>query len=209
MKGWIFSSISSITSFPARLKPGRERRSEVGAFDLGRAQRALPEGGARERARAGGKRAAFDCPDGGRHVLSQHLGGGADGARAAHLVSGARQRRQQRRVLRARHHRGRSRAFESVVRALFERRAQRAAGHRHRFRARAARRSDSSHLRAPWPRSRGHGLGGDLLSRQERAARSGQSVRLVFGADRSTERDDHALGYGRGEPAALARNGLR
>ncbi len=69
-------------------------------------------------------------------------------ALARHPVPGPRVRRQLGRVLRARHHRGRPGADEHAVRALHQPRAQRAARHRRRLRAPAARGSDAVRLRA-------------------------------------------------------------
>ena len=97
-------------------------------------------------------------------------------ARQRHPLPGARLGGQFRRLLLPRHHRGRSRQHRSPVRALRLDRAQRAARHRRRFRARAARGGDPVHLRrntaatAPaWPRRVDH------LSRA--AARSAKSAR--------------------------------
>ena len=81
-----------------------------------------------------------------------------DRARQAHPLPGPGERRQQRGLLRARHHRGRSGALEPALRALSLGRARRAARHRRRLRARAPRRGDPGDLREVRPRSRGDGL---------------------------------------------------
>ena len=69
-------------------------------------------------------------------------------ARTRHPVPGPRLGGELRRLLLPRHHRGRSRAHVDAVRALHLARAQRAARHRRRLRARAARGGDPVHLRA-------------------------------------------------------------
>ena len=69
-----------------------------------------------------------------------------------HSVPGPRLGRQHRRLLRARHHLDRSRAQRSSVRALRLRGAARAARHRCRFRARAARDRHAVGVRDLWPR---------------------------------------------------------
>ncbi len=68
-------------------------------------------------------------------------------------------------LLLPRHHRGRSRPRRSAVRALHLAGAPRAARHRRRFRARAARGGDPVHLRQIRPRARRHRRDRDLLSR--------------------------------------------
>ena len=70
------------------------------------------------------------------------------GARAEHPLPGPRQRRQLARLLLPRRHRGRPAPRDAAVRALHQRRAQRAARHRHRLRAPAPRGGDPVHLRA-------------------------------------------------------------
>ena len=109
-----------------------------------------------------------------------------DRARQGHPLPGAWERRQQRRLLLPRRHGGRPRAREPALRALPLRRAARAAGHRRRLRARAARGGDPGHLRKIRARPRRDGeRGGHLVPRQERAARGGQGVRAVA-SSRST-----------------------
>ena len=80
-------------------------------------------------------------------------------------------------VLCAGHHRGRSRPHEHAVRALRLARAQRAAGHRRRFRARAARGGDPVRLPQIRPRARRARRDGDLLPHEKRAARRRQGAR--------------------------------
>ncbi len=67
-------------------------------------------------------------------------------------------------LLLPRHHRGRSGAHRRAVRALHQRRAQRAARYRRRFRARAARGGDPVHLSEIRPRPGRAGGHRDLLS---------------------------------------------
>ena len=114
----------------------------VGKSDSGQGPRA-------DRARAAIDRAARLCPlfpDRPRHR--------AVCAAARHPVPGARLGRQFGRLLLPRHHRGRPGPHRRVVRALYQRRAQRAARHRCRFRARAARGGDPIRLRKIRPRPR-------------------------------------------------------
>ena len=84
-------------------------------------------------------------------------------AAARHPVPGARLGGQFGRLLLPRHHRGRPGAHRRAVRALHQRRAQRAARHRRRFRARAARGGDPVHLRKIRPRPRRSRRHRDLL----------------------------------------------
>ena len=72
-------------------------------------------------------------------------------ALARHPVPGPRLGGELGRLLRARHHRSRSRALFDAVRALHLEGAQRAARHRRRLRAPAARGSDAIRLRQVWP----------------------------------------------------------
>jgi error-prone DNA polymerase len=117
---------------------------------------ALREGGLpARRARADRARARADrraslralLPDGARHRRVRPL--------ARDPVPGTRLGGKLGRLLRTRHHRGRSFADEHVVRALPVEGAQRAARHRRRLRAPAARGSDAVRLRKIWPRPRG------------------------------------------------------
>ena len=185
--------------FPCALAPGESADDKLRRLSLEGGLRRYPGGVPSGVAEQIEKELSLIADPGRRAVLPLDLGDRRDRARAAHLVSGSRQRRQQRRVLRARHHRGRSSAVQPALRALHERRAQRAAGHRHRLRARAPRRGDPGDLRASRSRSRSDGERGDLLSRQERPARGRQGLRSVPRTDRSAGRDHHALGLGGGE----------
>ena len=90
-------------------------------------------------------RAVF--PDGVRHRALR--------AQPAHPVPGPRLGGQLRGLLLPGRHRSRSRARQHAVRALHQQGAQRAARHRRRFRAPAARRGDPVHLRKVRPRPRG------------------------------------------------------
>ena len=92
-----------------------------------------------------------------------------------HPLPGPRLGGQLRGLLLPRHHRGRPGQRRPAVRALHLRRAQRAARHRRRFRARAARGGDPVHLREIRPRPRRHRRHRHLLPR--RAARSARSAR--------------------------------
>ena len=76
--------------------------------------------------------------------------------RAGHPLPGPRLGRQLRRLLLPRHHRGEPRDQRPPLRALHLARARRAARHRRRFRARAARGGDAVHLREIRPRARRH-----------------------------------------------------
>ena len=82
-----------------------------------------------------------------------------------------------------------------AVRALHLRRAQRAARHRRRFRARAARGGDPVHLRQIRPRARRHRRDRHLLSRPLGDPRGRQGVRPVGGRHRRAVVVD--LGHGR------------
>ena len=116
-------------------------------------------------------------------------------ARAGHPLPGPRLGRQFDGVLLPRHHVGRSGARRPAVRALHLGRAPRAARHRRRFRARAARRGHPVHLRQIRPRPRRHRRHGDRLSRPLRHPRGRQGLRPVGGHDRRAVVLD--LGHGR------------
>ncbi len=107
------------------------------ALSRGRARARHPGAQARARSRSAAQlRALF--PHRPRHREVRAL--------ARHSLPGARLGRQFDALLLPRHHRGRSGALRSAVRAFRLRRAQRAARHRRRFRARAARRGHPVHL---------------------------------------------------------------
>ena len=114
-----------------------------------------------------------------RELLPHGLGRRPLRALARHPLPGARQRRELRRLLRPRHHRHRSRADGAPLRAVHLRRAGRAARHRRRLRARAARGGAPVRLRAVRPRPRRDGLRGHHLPREVRAARRGQGARAL------------------------------
>ena len=94
-----------------------------------------------------------------------------------HPVPGPRLGGQLGRLLRAGHHRGRSVADEHAVRALHQPRAQRAAGHRRRLRAPAARGGDAVRLPQVRPRPRRAGRDAHHLPAEERGARRRQGAR--------------------------------
>ena len=91
-------------------------------------------------------------------------------------------------LLRARHHRGRSRADVDAVRALHQQGAQRAARHRRRLRAPAARGSDAVRLREVRPGPRRAGGDAHHLPAEERGARRRQGARSRPRAGRSAGR---------------------
>ena len=96
---------------------------------------------------------------------------------ARHPLPGARLGGQFDGLLLPRDHRGRSGALRSSVRALRLARAQRAARHRRRFRARAARGGDPIYLRALRTRARRARGGGDRpIARARRSARRPRSL---------------------------------
>ncbi len=97
--------------------------------------------------------------------------------RAGHPLPGARLGRQLRRLLLPGHHRRRSRADGPALRALPLARAGRAAGHRPRHRARAARGGDPARLREVRPRPRRDGRQRHPLPRPLGRARRGQGAR--------------------------------
>ena len=159
---------------PSRASPRRRRRSTHLTWEG--ARRALSRRASTDevrqsldtRARAD-RRAATTRPTSSPSTTSS--------ATRARRTSSARAaaRRPTRGLLLPRHHRGRSRARRPAVRALHLGRARRAARHRRRLRARAARGGDPVHLPALRPRPRRHRRHGDLLSRP--LARSARSAR--------------------------------
>ena len=92
-------------------------------------------------------------------------------------------------LLLSRDHRGRSGALRSPVRALRLARAQRAAGHRRRFRARAARGGDPVHLSALRARAGRARRRGDHLPHALGDPRDGESLRPLRRRDHGAERD--------------------
>ncbi|MCW0466670.1 hypothetical protein NB705_003743 [Xanthomonas sacchari] len=108
-----------------------------------------------------------------RVLLPHRLRPGALRALQGHPVPGSRLGGELGGVLRTGHHRDRSGPHRHAVRALHFRRAQGAAGHRHRFRARPPRGSDPVHLPPLRPRARRTGRGGDQLPHAQRGTRRG------------------------------------
>ena len=188
------ASPSASTSWPIAIRKScaramRRAQAALEAFARSRRARALSRGrpgadarGAHARARADRRarlRALF--PHRARHrALRPH---------ARHPVPGPRLGGQFRGLLLPRDHRGRSGALRSSVRALRLARAQRAARHRRRLRARAARGGDPVHLpalraRARRPRRRGHDLSHPLGD-----PRDGQGLRPLGRRHRGAQRD--------------------
>ena len=126
----------------------------------------------RERARAH-RAAASTRPTSSPSPTSSHW------ARAQeHPLPGPRQRRQFARLLLPRRHRGRPAPRHAAVRPLHQRRAQRAARHRHRLRAPAPRGGHPVHLRQVRPAPR-------------RADRGGHQLPAALGAARRRPRARH------------------
>ena len=99
--------------------------------------------------------------------------------RERHPDAGARLRRQQRGLLRPRHHRGGPGEDGAPLRALPLRGARRVAGHRPRpAERRPPREGDPVRVRALRPARRGHDRQRDHLSRAERGPRGGKGPRL-------------------------------
>ncbi len=129
---------------------------------------------AADRARAGAHRKA-----GPGRLFPDRLGHRALLPRARHPGAGPRLGRQQRRLLRARHHRRRSGGHGPALRALPLRRARRMA--RHRYRSAQRRQARARHpIRLPALRQagRGHDRQRHHLSRPLRRARGGQGAGL-------------------------------
>ena len=143
----------------------------------GRAAAALPGAGrARRRPRADRARAVTDRRARLRALLPHRPRHRRLRPRPGHPLPGPRLGRQLGGLLRAGHHRGRSGAQLHAVRALHQPRAQRAAGHRRRLRAPAARGSDPVHLRQVRPRPRGARRHAHHLPAEERGARRRQGA---------------------------------
>ena len=119
-----------------------------------------------------------------------------------HPLPGPRLRRQLRGLLRARHHRDRPHPQRPAVRTFHQRRAPRAARHRRRFRARAARGShpvDLQHLR---PRPRRAVRHRDPLPRARRGARGRQGARPARGRHRRAGRRRSGAGARKAWPSS-------
>ena len=96
-----------------------------------------------------------------------------------------------------------------AVRALHQPRAQRAARHRRRLRAPAARGGHPVHLRQVRPRPRGAGRDADHLPAEERGARRRQGAGARPRAGRPPDRRVRLVGRPRGPARAHPRGGLR
>ena len=129
-----------------------------------------------------------------RAVLPHRARHRAVRALAAHPLPGPRLGGELGGVLLPRHHRGRSRAHVAAVRALHLQGAQRAARHRRRLRARAARGSHPVHLREVRPRARGAGRDGHQLPAAQRAARRGEGHGARSAAGRGARALDAVVG---------------
>ncbi len=189
----------------------RRRRPAVGAL---RRRRARARRGRRITARVGGGRCAradrararADRRAALRGLLPDRLRHRPLRAHGRHPVPGPRVGGQLGRVLRARHHRGRPGAHVDAVRALHLEGAQRAARHRRRLRASAARGGDPVHLREVRARPRRARRDGHLLpaawcvSRRRPCAGSGHD------AARAHRREPRAARRRHGAAAAAARS---
>ena len=157
-----------------------------------------------DRARVGAdRRAALRAllPHRARHRRVRALEG--------HPVPGPRVGRELRRLLRARHHRGRSRAHVDAVRALHQPGAERTSGHRRRLRASAARGSDAVRLREVRPRPRRARRDAHHLSPEERRARRRQGPGPLARRGRPPRRRVRVVGRARDPRRAHPRGGLR
>ena len=119
------------------------------------------------------------------------------GAQDGHPLPGPRLGRQFRRLLLPRHHRGRiPTRSRGPVRALPVQRARRAARHRRRFRARAARGDHPVDLQREGPHARRAGRHGDRLPEPQRHPRGRQGARPV--ARHGGRHGRHGVGHGLG-----------
>ncbi len=166
---------------PGRSGPGRPHAAAgAGSPRLGGRRRALSRGCARQSANAGRARAGADraarlralLPDRPRHRPLRPRRGTSSARAAA-------RRRTRRSATACGITAVDPGALRPAVRALRQRRAQRAAGHRRRLRARAPRGGDPVRLRQVRPRPRGHDRDGHLLPREDGAARRRQGARAV------------------------------
>ena len=195
---------------PALRIPGRDgargarRRPASGGADLGGVRVALSRRDARSGARHHRQGAGDDREEADRALFPHHPRDRAVRPRRGHPVSGARFGRQQRGVLRPRHHPGRSRPPRPAVRALHQRGPRRAARHRRRFRARAARGGDPAHLRQIRPPPRRPVRDRHPLPPPQRHPRGRPRHGPVRGRDRRPRLD--RLGQLGREPGTRARN---
>ena len=159
----------------SRCRPARRPTSTWRPHLAGRGL-ALSRGRSGQPARDARKRAAADRElDYAHYFLTVH-DIVALRARAGHPVPGPRLGGQFRGLLLPRRHRGRSRRDRPAVRALHLRRSARAARHRRRFRARAARGGDPVRLPTLRPRPRRHRRHGDPLPAAQRDPRGRQGA---------------------------------
>ena len=136
--------------------PGKTPQAYLEELTWAQARRALSRRRAGQGARASRQGAGADRQARLRALFPHRLRRRALRPQPGHPVPGPRLGRQQRGVLLPRHHRRRSHRDRPAVRALHLRRPRRAARHRRRFRARAARGGDPVSLRPLRPRARRH-----------------------------------------------------
>ncbi len=182
---------------PARRRGGPRalRGNGPGGRGRGRGRRAAGRRAGPARPRAGGDRRARLL-----RLLPDDVGDRPFLRRARDPLPGARLGRQLRGLLRAGDHRGRPGADESAVRALPVERARRAARHRPRHRARAARGGDPARLREVRPRPRGDGREPGPLPAALGGARPGQGAGA--GRDDARPAGQAAAALGRGQARA-------
>ena len=144
-----------------------------------------------------------------RAFLPHRARRGAVRARAGDPLPGPRLGGELGGLLRARHHRGRPGADDDAVRALRLARAQRAARHRRRLRAPAARGGDPVRLREVRPRPRRARRDRDQLPPEERAARRRQGARPRSGAGRPAREVARVVGPLAGRAGEARRGRLR
>ena len=172
---------------PVSDRNGRPRphpAADPGPPHLGRRRPALPGRHPRPRRRAVAPRIAADRYARLRPLFPHREQHRPLRPRPRHPLPGPRQRGEQRGLLRARHHRDRPGPLRPAVRALRLRRPPRAARHRCRFRARAARGRHPVDLPNLRPRPRRALFHRDPLPRPRRRARRGQGARPVRGHHR-------------------------
>ena len=188
---------------------GQDPAGLPGGADLGSRHQALPRRRPRQGAGAPRQGAGTDREARLRALLPHRLRCRALRPRAgqADPVPGPRLGRQQRGVLLPRHHQRQSDRDRPAVRALHLGRPRRAARHRRRLRARAARGGDPVSLCALWPRARRHLLDRDPLPPAHGDPRGGQGPGPQGGRDRGPRRPD--LGRGRRRDPRQAHHGGR
>ena len=192
---------------PGGNRPGRPDAGHLPARrNRARPGPALPERGSRKRSPAYRARVEADRRDGLRGLFPDRLRHRLLRPRPGHPVPGTRLGGQFGRLLRARRHRGRSGTFGAALRALHLQGARRAAGHRRRFRARAARGGHPVHLPQVRPRAGGTGRGGDHLADPGRPARRRPGARLRHRPDQRADRLAGLVGQARAVAAALRRS---